>query len=127
VAGSSRYLARPEAFTYLMISIYTLLLFGFERGRFGRRAVFALIPLQALWTNLQGLFILGPFLISAYAAQPVATALVGLARRRKIDSEEIQKAVTLSALLACSVAACLLNPYGLEGLFFPFTLFTRVG
>ncbi len=127
MAGSSRFLARPEAFTYLMLSVYTLVLFGFERGRFGRGAVFALIPLQALWVNLQGLFILGPFLIGAYAAQPVTTAMSRRVFKRESSPNELRKAITLVVLLAGSVGACLLNPYGLEGLLFPFTLFTRVG
>jgi len=127
VASSSRFLARPEAFTYLMISVYTFLLFGFESGRRGQWAVFILIPLQALWANMQGLFILGPFLVFAYAAHPVATTLIRRALKRNLEPDQSRKALTLAVLLVACGAACLLNPYGLEGLFFPFTLFTRVG
>jgi len=127
MAADSRFLVRPEAFTYLMISVFTLVLFSFERGRIPRRAVFALIPLQALWANLQGLFILGPFLIAAYASKPIIAELINRVRKRERGTEEFQKAATLVILFACSAAVCMLNPYGLKGLLFPFTLFTRAG
>lgn len=127
MACSARFLARPEAFTYLMISIYTLLLLWFEQGRIPRWALFLLIPLQALWTNLQGLFILGPFLIGAYAANPIATIVINKALKKEPAPDQNRKAVLLIAALVGSTAACLLSPYGVEGLLFPFTLFTRAG
>ena len=126
MATSSRFLARPEAFTYLMIAAYTLILVKFEQGRCNR-LVFALIPLQALWANMQGLFILGPFLIGAFVAQQIVSALTS----RKLESEtasvQINKAVTLIAVLIGSSIACLANPYGLHGLLFPLILFTKAG
>ena len=127
LACSSRFLARPEAFTYLMISIYTFLLCRFERGRAGKWSLLMLIPLQALWVNMQGLFILGLFLISAYAAQPVAVTVIRKALKKEADPAQTRKGILLIAVLAGSTAACLLNPYGLEGLWFPFSLFTRAG
>ncbi len=83
LASSSRFLARPEAFTYLMISIYTFVLIGFERGSIGRRAIFALIPLQALWSNMQGLFILGPFKNLAYSKQPAESVMIRRVHNRE--------------------------------------------
>jgi tetratricopeptide (TPR) repeat protein len=127
MACSTRYLARPEAFTYLMIALYTFVLLRFEQGRGPKWSVFLLIPLQALWTNLQGLFILGPFLIGAYAAQPVATVLIRKALKQEGSPDQYRKSALLIGVLAGSTIACLLNPYGLEGLLFPFTLFTRAG
>jgi tetratricopeptide (TPR) repeat protein len=127
MACSARYLARPEALTYLMIALFTFVLLRFEQGRGRKWTVFLLIPLQVLWTNLQGLFILGPFLIGAYAAQPVAAVLLRKALKKEKDQDQYRKAILLIATLAGSTVACLLNPYGLEGLLFPFTLFTRAG
>ncbi len=126
MATSSRFLARPEAFTYLMIAAYTMILVKFEQGRCNR-LVFALIPLQALWANMQGLFILGPFLIGAFVAQQIASALTSRKLESKTASVQTKKAVTLISVLIGSTIACLANPYGLQGFLFPFTLFTKAG
>jgi tetratricopeptide (TPR) repeat protein len=126
MASSARFLPRPEAFTYLMLSIYMFLLHGFEQGRC-RRSIFALIPLQAIWTNMQGLFILGPFLIFAYASQAVVAQLGSRALKREPHPEQRERMWKLIAFFFGSIAACMLNPYGLEGMLFPFTLFTRAG
>ncbi len=126
MASSARFLPRPEAFTYLMISIYMFLLHGFEQGRC-RRSIFALIPLQAIWTNMQGLFILGPFLIGAYASQAVVAQVGSHALKREPVPAQRERMWKLIAFFLGSIAACMLNPYGLEGVLFPFTLFTRAG
>jgi len=127
MASSARFYSRPEVFTYLMISIFTFILFGFEGGRRPARSLIALIPLQAVWANMQGLFILGPFLVFAYAAQPIATVALQRLRNREPDPDLSARALSLAGLFAGCVVACLITPHGIEGLLFPFTLFTRVG
>lgn len=125
MAGSSRFLARPEAFTYLMIAVFMLVLCRHDQGR-GGRWVFLLVPLQTLWTNLQGLFILGPCLIFAFAAEAVAACFLS-ERLRFLEKPEKGKLLRLVALLPATIAASLINPYGLKGLLFPIVLFTRAG
>lgn len=125
MACGARYLARPEAFTYLMIAVYMMLLRRFERN--GGWSIYALIPLQAVWTNLQGLFILGPFLVLAYAAQEIGVVFYSRLLKRDIDPRGKQRAISMAIVSAGSAAVCLLNPYGMEGLLFPFTLLTRAG
>ncbi|RJP24875.1 MAG: tetratricopeptide repeat protein [Candidatus Abyssobacteria bacterium SURF_5] len=130
LAGSFRFLARPEAFTYLMIALYTLLLIKHDRGRIGAR-IFLLVPLQIIWTNLQALFILGPCLIIAYFLDSILIdrekPYFSIRRRWDLSVFSDRKTLRLGALFALTVAASLINPYGLKGLLFPATLFTRVG
>jgi Tfp pilus assembly protein PilF len=125
MACSTRFLARPEAFTFLMIAIYISVLSRYERGG-ARWPLYLLIPLQVIWTNLQGLFIIGPFLIFAYAAGLAADPLIPR-RKERVTGEDAPNMRPLLLVLAGSLLACLVNPYGIEGALFPFTLFTRVG
>ncbi|MBI5118321.1 tetratricopeptide repeat protein [Candidatus Poribacteria bacterium] len=125
MAASGRFLARPEAFTFLMIAAYMAILCRYERGG-ANRLVYLLIPLQILWTNMQGLFIIGPFLISAYILDRGIRRFVSGPESR--ESEKRSKGFrTLLVVLIGSLFACLINPYGFSGLAFPLTLFTRVG
>jgi Flp pilus assembly protein TadD len=135
MAAGSRFLARPEAFTYLMIALYSFILHKHDRGELGRW-VFLLIPLQALWTNLQGLFILGPCLIFAYTAEALTSRILRKNRDRPHFSTKKKwglslffepGAFRLIFLFLAAIAASLINPYGLKGLLFPLLLFTRAG
>jgi tetratricopeptide (TPR) repeat protein len=125
MACSSRFISRPEAFTFLMIGIYMVLLTRYERGG-ARRLIYLLIPLQALWTNLQGLFVIGLVIISAYLLDGVA---MGIVARLKGEPPDAYSAGirTLLVVFVGVALACLLNPYGTDGLLFPLTLFTRIG
>jgi tetratricopeptide (TPR) repeat protein len=127
MAAGSRFLARPEAFTYLMIALYVLILITHDRGRIGR-AIFLLIPLQVLWTNLQGLFILGPCLVFAYASEAtLSSVLKGRHEARRLSVLFSGKTGRLLLLFPATLVASLVNPYGLKGLLFPIILFTRAG
>ncbi len=125
MACTPRFLARPEAFTFLMIAIYVFILSRYERGEC-YRLVYLLIPLQVLWTNLQGLFIIGPFLIGAYLAGIGTVSLIPWQKQR-LSAENAPPARPLLVTFIGAVLVCLVNPYGIEGLLFPITLFTRVG
>lgn len=125
MACSPRFLARPEAFTFLMIAAYMAILSRYERGE-SNRLLYLLIPLQILWTNLQGLFIIGPFLIGAYVVGVGTVSLIPWQRER-LSGEYSPRVRPLLLVLMGSLLVCLINPYGIEGLTFPFTLFTRIG
>jgi tetratricopeptide (TPR) repeat protein len=118
MAASSRFLARPEAFTYLMLALYMLILLWHEQGKAGRW-IYLLIPLQVLWTNLQGLFILGPCLIFAFALK--------IRGKNRDRYHFLAPEKSYLSLFLLSIAASLINPYGIKGLLFPLILFTRAG
>ncbi len=112
-----RYLlcVRPLLITLLCMAAYVFL---FERSTHtGKRALLLLcVPLQILWTNSQGLYMIGLFIIAAYWAESVTQWLCG---RRGSPVFE-------SALVVTCAASCLINPYGVNGILLSFDLFSRI-
>ena len=65
-----------------------------------------LVPLFALWANLDGWFLLGPVLVGLYALGEIVRHLLG--ERRSRSPGEVW---TLGLLTLAGLAACLLTPY----------------
>jgi hypothetical protein len=112
-----RYLidVRPILITLLFMALYVAL---FERAETIKRKwpLWWCVPLQILWTNSQGLYMIGLFIIGAYWAEALWRFII-----RKGD-----RPIMETALLALCAASCLLNPYGISGLLLPFNLFSRI-
>ncbi len=94
---------RPHVFSWIYLGTVLLVLEAWTRG--ARRSVWWLPVLIALWTNTHSLYPLGIAAIGAYC-------LVELFKGRAASP-------SLIAAGALSVAACLVNPYGLQGILFP--------
>lgn len=114
-ATSPIFCVRPQVFTYLLFSLFLLVLTRFfQTGSY--RPLLPLPILSVLWVNFHGAYILGPTLILLFAAGAVCDWMVGQAEfaltRRRV----------LILLIAC--AACFLvvplNPNGLAMLWYPF-------
>ena len=115
VLAAARFLERPHIFSYLMTAAFLLLL---ARRRAGARApLWAFLPLQAAWANLHGGFVLGPALVGLAATGAAIDAALPPAPR-----ERLREAARLAGLAPLLVGACLLNPYGVALLRFPFAL-----
>ena len=95
---TSRTWVRPEAFSYFFLGIYLLLL---SRRRFVR----ALPLVQVLWVNMHFWFPLGPLLALFYAVRDRG----------------------LRGPAALCLAACFVNPFFLEGVLLPLSLFRPYG
>ncbi len=112
-----RYLlcVRPVIVTLLFMAAYVFL---FERARRTgkRKALLLCLPLQILWTNSQGLYPIGFFIIGTYWAEG---ALMWVRGRRGRPVFEM-------VLLAACAGSCFVNPYGFSGLAFPLRLFGRI-
>jgi hypothetical protein len=121
-ASSIHFLARPHIFTLFFLPA-ALWLLAADREQ-PRRAVWLLVPLTAVWTNLHGGFLA---LIACVGLEAAGAALAWweLHRTARTESEEaaieqdgLRKAAAHRALrmtglaLACA-AATVLNPYGL--------------
>ena len=106
VLAAARLTVRPHLFSYLMIAAFLLLLAGRRAGR--RIPLWAFVPLQVGWANLHGSFLLGPAI--------VGLASIGEAIERRDEARR------LGILAAVLLIACVVNPYGLGLLSFPFQL-----
>lgn len=117
-----RYVLRPELFALLFL---VLLLMVFERFRTGRRwtALLWAVPIEILWANCHGSFLVGPAMAGIFAlgegltAAHVATGSVPQ-RLRSGWYAGLPYAVAGVAM----TAACLVNPAGWSLLAFPFQL-----
>lgn len=132
VLAAARIMERPHIFSYLLTSIYLLLLARYRRGGARRAPLWPFLPLQIAWANLHGAFLLGPLIVILAAA---GLALDWLAARlasrgrtardpsRQPDGDRRLRDAGHLGLLACSLlAVCLVNPYGVALLTFPFQL-----
>jgi tetratricopeptide (TPR) repeat protein len=108
LGARSLLLLRPVIVSLLCLSVCFLVLERYRNGA-SARVLWLLPPLQVLWCNVQGLFALGPALVSVYA-------LTGERARRP----------ALFAALGGSVLASLVSPFGLETLRLPARLLQRL-
>lgn len=120
-------LARPIVITLISIAIFICF---FERFLITRkvRYILLLLPLQIIWTNSQGLFILGPVIAGCYFAGETFTNIIN----RKIipppKQSTIKEIIPFELLIffLLIICSCLLNTYGWHGLLFPFKLLGRI-
>ena len=145
----ARYLVceRPVLITMLCMSAY---IFLFEQVRQGgnKHRLWLCMPLQIVWTNSQGLYPIGIFIIGAYAIEamfearrtlspspvgegwPKAGVRSNLIPPTPISHQEKEacklffNAHILTFFLCC--LSCLVTPYGIAGLLLPFKLFSRI-
>jgi len=122
----ARYLIciRPILLTMAFMVVYLLL---FEQVRSGRRAkqwLLLCIPIQIIWTNSQGLYPVGLFIIAAYWLENVAIEYLKKLQTQK--NMEKRPDHFFSWVLVASCIACFANPYGISGMLLPLTLFGRI-
>ncbi len=114
-ASAERFLPRPELITFLMIPLFYSLL---RQARYQSPAQIALyVPLQIIWVNSHGLFVIGPFMVGCYWLAHLICAV------RKQDNQLHQ----LSVLLLLIGLSLLASPYGTGALEYSFLLFSEVG
>lgn len=124
LASSQRLFVRPELVTYFMLALYMWILQRYHCGR--SRLLYALPLLQVVWTNTHTMFMLGPLMVGLLITVTLARRMLS----RSSDAvERAAQANTLRRLIvvwALTVAACLVNPYGLEGFLHPLQLFSEM-
>ncbi|HEX5271726.1 MAG TPA: hypothetical protein VFW33_14610, partial [Gemmataceae bacterium] len=80
------------------------------------RPLWLLVPLFALWVNLDAWFVLGPMAVALYLADSL---LLELLTKNAPRAPRPGAWRPVAAVLAAGVVACLLNPYGYHALTLP--------
>jgi hypothetical protein len=107
----NRFAERPQLLSY---ALFTLVVLIVERSRReGPRRLWPLVPLFALWGNIQPELILGLLYLAAEAAGGFLNRAVG-------DPEGGRGAEAVALAAAAAVPASLLNPEGWRVLAYPF-------
>lgn len=133
---SGRNLVRPEMFTFLFLAAELTIVFHARRWP---RLAWLLPAIQILWINVHGLFVLGLVVWFCFLVGEIVRAIEAwrhppVKRRTSHDArlEEIGPGLVRPPLglwltvTGLMLAASLINPYGLEGSLFPFTLLRRI-
>jgi len=131
---SGRFAPRPELLSLLGVATYLAVLFRTDDTP---ALAWILAPVQVLWVNAHGLFVLGPFIMGAYLIDHIAGAI---ARSRTspphssmpegLDAQPSNRGGAwwwhVGGATAAACLACLVNPYGLRGTLFPLELFPKL-
>jgi hypothetical protein len=107
--ASTRFDPRPEIVTLICLSAFFGVLL---RARQRPGWLWALVPIQLLWVNCHGLFVLGPCTVALFLIDRAIAG--GLPWRRILPP----------SLAVC--LACLANPYGMRGTLVPLELFPKL-
>ncbi len=115
-------LARPIVITLLSLSAF---LFFLERHRLtGKKMhLLALIAVQIIWTNAQGLFALGIVVAGCYWAESVFEHVQSKGSGTAKNRYRIRDLSVFGVLLLLSA---FINPYRWRGVLFPLTLLGRI-
>jgi len=111
---SARFYPRPEMVSLICLAGYLLVLTSADRRP---RALWLLVPIQLVWVNVQGLFVLGPVVLGCWLVGSALDERGADGPRRWRERGAVAAAVALS---------CLANPYTWKGMLFPLTLFRRM-
>lgn len=127
VLAAARFLERPHIFGYVLTALFLWILALRRRDAAdGRRGfsgpILLLLPLQVLWANLHGSFLMGPVLVLLAMAGEALDAILVRRGARPAAGVHVREALLLGLLAALLLAACLANPYGWRLLLFPFEL-----
>jgi tetratricopeptide (TPR) repeat protein len=121
-------LCRPTVVSLVYLALFLLFIERFRRTQ-RARWLWALPAIQLLWTNTQGLFVLGPVTLLCYLAGDAGAYALRNVRTRLVRPEPTLdgrglKPLGLAFLGTC--AACLVSPYGPRAVALPFVLFSRI-
>jgi hypothetical protein len=118
---------RPGIFTLLYLSSFLFLLEKYSKTpRTG--FIITLIPLQILWNNTQGLFMIGPAVVALY----IVGTFTDMIRESKAPLHAITEYIrTIQFWLLTTVFLTLCisgmaTPYGIKGFLFPFHLLKQI-
>jgi hypothetical protein len=121
---ATRFDPRPEVFSLAFLASFLAVLLRVER----RPALaWILPPLQVLWVNMHGLFILGPIILGCYWLDRGTRSWVESRwGTNRPDPERLPLWRHLAPASAAVMVATLVNPYGIRGAILPLELLPKV-
>jgi hypothetical protein len=120
-------LARPTILTLLGLTT-TLLVLDRVRRDHDLRWAALLLPIQILWANLQGLYLLGPGLVACMVVGDMVTAWLAPRASALAWPPVPPRSIRLGLALCipAMILASAITPYGPRGLALPFVLLGRI-
>lgn len=114
MASLFRLTVRPHLFSFLLLSVFLLLLYGYKNEKFGPKALYLIPPLVIVWDFLHGavygMILLGAFTSSEtvkYFARSYTAGWTGFA------SMTFNRVKALWIIAGITLVAAFLNPFGL--------------
>ncbi|MFH1202669.1 MAG: tetratricopeptide repeat protein [Candidatus Omnitrophota bacterium] len=115
-ASRTRINIRPDVFSVLFFLFFLIILKKF----LDTKKVFWLIPIQIIWVNMHGYFIVGPILVLILLISEFIQARIPVLSKKSAlrihPKTHFSKLILLFFVL---LSACLINPYTYQGLFYP--------
>jgi hypothetical protein len=120
-----RYLVRPELVSFLFLAAFS---FCVQKVSAHPRSFMVTIFLcQMLWANMHGLHAIGIVLIGLYFVGDAAQLLSARSFPRISDVEMTARELKLnSGLLAAVLLASLMNANGIDGILYPYKIFSQL-
>lgn len=107
---------RPEIFGWVILSLILVILYSYREKY--TKWIFLLPLMQLLWVNLHITFLVGLIIQGAFFLDQVIT-------QKNVLLGKKTKALFIVCLL--SLAACFINPHGIQGTLYPLTVFNNYG
>lgn len=116
---------RPEIFSFLFLSLFMVILYGYKQNQ--TKWIVILPFIELLWVNMHiyfliGICVVGIFLIDAFVGKRKEIVL-WVQRKSRFP----KNLVFLIIVFGGCVLATVINPNGLQGALFPFTVFQNYG
>lgn len=112
IAGTMPFiLARPHVLAWVPLALWTVLLLRARDA--DRTPPLIAVAVMAIWANLHGSFIFGILLITPFAAEAFFSAP---------SSRRMEVVRNWTIFVGAALLACLVTPFGISGLLFPFQL-----
>jgi len=122
----TRFQIRPELVTYLLLVVTLLCVYRYKASG-DRRWIYSLLVVQVVWTNAHTLFVLGPAALWIFVGCEWFDARFRFAPfHREPARLSMDRLRPVAVVAALATAACLVNPYFLEGALFPLQLFREI-
>lgn len=106
---------RPESFSFLFLSLFIVILYKF-REKF-TRLIFLLPLLELLWVNMHIYFPIGVVIVLFFALDYLLLGKFKINKRTSI----------LGSVLILTTLVTLINPNGIKGALYPFSVFQNYG